>query len=65
MGNGTGDFTGNFIRLSKAGVTKVLIYNNGDIEVTDPTAGIILKDRTTGSRYRLYVDNGTLAIEPA
>lgn len=35
-----------------------------DIEVTDSTKGLILIDRTTGTKYRLYVDNGTLNIEP-
>jgi hypothetical protein len=34
-----------------------------DIEITDNTKGVILKDRTTGTRYRLKVDNGTLGIE--
>ena len=35
-----------------------------DIEITNSSRGIILRDRTTGTRYRLYVDNGNLNIEP-
>lgn len=34
-----------------------------DIEITDPTKGYILPDRTTAIRYRLYVDNGVFGME--
>jgi len=35
-----------------------------DIEFVDDTDGIILKDRTTGGRYRLYITgSGTVATE--
>jgi len=50
--------TGDII-LSPAGETTT----GKDIEITDNSKGVILKDRTTGTRYRLYVDNGTLGIE--
>jgi len=34
-----------------------------DIEITDATKGLILKDRTTATRYRLFFDNGVLSYE--
>lgn len=34
-----------------------------DIEITDPLRGTVYTDRTTGMRYRLYVDNGIIGIE--
>lgn len=34
-----------------------------DIEITDATKGYILKDRTTSTRYRLFMDNGVLGYE--
>ena len=37
--------------------------NAGDIEFTANTVGPVLIDRTTGTKYRLYVDNGVLSIE--
>jgi len=36
-----------------------------DITFKTNTQGPILTDRSTGTKYRLYVDNGTLAIEVA
>jgi hypothetical protein len=50
--------SGNLI-LNPSGETTT----GNDIEITDNTKGVILKDRTTGTRYRLKVDNGTLGIE--
>lgn len=35
---------------------------SGDIG-GDDVAGIILKDRTTGSSYRVYVDSGVIGVE--
>ena len=39
--------------------------NNRDVDMTfaDETKGVVLKDRTTDTLYRLFVDNGTLSIE--
>jgi hypothetical protein len=34
-----------------------------DIEVTDPAKGFIVTDRSDGTRYRFFVDNGILGIE--
>jgi len=34
-----------------------------DIEITDADAGVILKDRTTATRYRIFMDNGVLSYE--
>ena len=34
-----------------------------DLEFINSSKGVILIDRTTGDKYRLYVDNGTLNIE--
>jgi len=34
-----------------------------DIEFKSSSKGVILIDRTTGTKYRLYVDNGVLDIE--
>lgn len=36
---------------------------SSDIEITDPSKGFILPDRTTSTRYRLFIDNGILGIE--
>lgn len=36
-----------------------------DLECTNDSDGLILKDRTTATRYRLYVNNGSLSIEAA
>lgn len=34
-----------------------------DIEITDATKGLILADRTTTTRYRIFIDNGVIGIE--
>jgi len=34
-----------------------------DIEFSQNNLGVILIDRTDGTHYRLYVDNGVLGIE--
>lgn len=36
---------------------------NGDIRIEDEFNGVVLRDRTNGNRYRLFVDNGTLGVE--
>lgn len=37
----------------------------GDIEIIGNAVGLILEDRTTSTRYRLYIDNGILSQEAA
>ena len=44
-------------------LTKIL--PSGDIELPAAAQGVILKDRTTGTRYRLKIDNGVIGIEAA
>ena len=34
-----------------------------DITFTVATKGVVLKDRTTATNYRLFVNNGVLSIE--
>jgi hypothetical protein len=49
----------------------VTIYGNGkvvsanDIEITDATKGVILKDTVTGTRYRISVTSGAVIATPA
>ncbi len=43
--------------------TPPFVTPDGDIEFPVDTTGVILKDRTTGNLYRLYVDSGALLIE--
>lgn len=38
---------------------------SSDLSVTDSAKGVVLKDRTTATNYRLYVDNGVLSVEAA
>lgn len=42
---------------------KAGLLETNDIEVINNTKGFVLTDRTTSSRYRLKVDNGTLGVE--
>lgn len=35
----------------------------GDLDIRDSTKGVILTDRSTGTRYRLFVNNGLLSVE--
>lgn len=43
--------------------TLAVLDGNGDLDFPVDTDGVILTDRTTGTRYRLYVDSGALLIE--
>lgn len=36
---------------------------DNDIVFSSSLEGIVLKDRTTGTKYRLYIDNGVLGYE--
>lgn len=37
---------------------------NNDIEVMDNNFGLVMSDRTTGTRYRIYINNGALYMTP-
>lgn len=39
------------------------LAGSSDIEITDAAKGVIQADRTTGKRYRIYIDNGIIGIE--
>ena len=41
------------------------IVSANDIEITDATKGIILKDTVTGTRYRISVTSGVVTASPA
>ena len=41
------------------------IVSSNDIEITDATKGIILKDTVTGTRYRISVTGGAVTAAPA
>ena len=44
--------------------TKTEIDNRTvDTTFTNNTKGVVLRDRTAGTYFRLYVDNGVLSIE--
>lgn len=51
------------VRLGNANVTAVETY--GDYESLTNGKGVVLKDKTTGIRYRIFIDNGTIGVEPA
>lgn len=36
-----------------------------DVELLDRNAGLIIKDRTKGTKYRIFVNNGIIGVEPA
>ena len=59
------DISGNYhLALLNNDLNEIVQFlPGGDIKILDETQGLILKDRTTGTYYRLYVDNGTLDIE--
>jgi hypothetical protein len=50
--------TKNYVDTTRAAKTGA-----DDIAVTDANRGLILKDRTTGTSYRLFVNAGTLNVE--
>ena len=37
--------------------------SSGDIEIDRSDKGFVLKDRTNGKKYRLYMDDGELKTE--
>lgn len=47
-----------------AGATNIKGLSNAfDVYISDSARGFVLKDRTTGSTYRLYVNSGALGME--
>src|SRR5262245_2747827 len=63
---------GLYIKDQQVGTVRYSIFTGtglnsfgDDLEFRDADTGPILIDRTTATRYRLYVDNGALAIEVA
>lgn len=46
--------------LFNEGITR---YRSSDIEFIDPYTGIILIDRITSTKYRLYIDGGVINLE--
>lgn len=48
-----------------ANINGSLLEVSGDIEVIGNTDGLVLEDRTLGTRHRLYLDNGSLFLETA
>lgn len=58
VGNFYTKFEVDAIAAGKAGIAGAV-----DIEITDASSGVILKDRTTSTRYRIFFDNGILSYE--
>ena len=36
---------------------------SGDLTFSNSSKGVVLKDRSDGNNYRIYVDGGTLSVE--
>lgn len=53
------------LTMPNANGTIALLNGSGDLEFPVNTDGVVLKDRTTGLFYRLYVNSGALLIEAA
>lgn len=50
-------------KFRNGGGSEAKFNGNNDLEFMNNSIGVILIDRTTAYRYRLYVDSGALAIE--
>jgi hypothetical protein len=46
-------------------VNNSLVEVNGDLEIIGIVKGVVLQDRTLGTRHRIYLDNGVLSLEAA
>jgi hypothetical protein len=55
--------TGNYYTKTESDARYLQSAGANDIEITDSAKGLILEDRTTATRYRLYIDNGIFGIE--
>lgn len=53
------EFSNYFAVFDSVGV----VAQAGDVECIAASKGVVLRDRSTGTRYRLFVDNGVLDIE--
>lgn len=62
---GTGQTGDLFCAFDETFTKTVRILPAGDMQFDLPATGPILIDRTTATRYRLFVDNGVLGIEAA
>lgn len=62
---GTGQTGDLFVAFDENFAKTVRILANGDMQFDQDTLGPILIDRTTTTRYRLFVDSGVLGIEVA
>jgi hypothetical protein len=56
---------GQFVRVNSTadGLEVGELVTGDDVEVTDALSGLILEDRDDGTRWRLFVNEGTLDIE--
>lgn len=60
------DYSADKVGIGEATPASKLTVSGGDAEVTGGTNGVILEDRTSGTRYRVYIDStGTLFTEAA
>jgi hypothetical protein len=66
-----GGTTGKLIHVQNNTSRMFVVNANGkteiksDVELLDSNAGVIIKDRTKGTRYRIFVNNGLIGVEPA
>lgn len=59
------DYSGNNLLVGSGAGTNSKINVNGDTEMYGNGNGIIVADATTGTRYRIYMDNGVLSSQLA
>lgn len=55
---------GSYVTIESGTTYRLQGTTDRDIEFSDSAAGPVLTDRTTGSKYRLVVDDGVLGVEP-
>jgi len=55
--------TSSKVGIGGAALNHKLNVKGGDIEIQDQGDGLIVKDISTGSRYRILVDNATIQLE--
>lgn len=58
-GTGTSNISGNLMIMKGDGDIEV---PNGDLEISDSSNGLILKDTVTSTRYRVQITSGAIAI---
>lgn len=59
------DYTGMYLKINNgAGATNIKgVQAAFDTFISDSARGLVLKDRGTGTNYRLYINNGVLGFE--